>query len=146
MLIKVIKIDINNKTKKDIDEELLHLFRRIAGLAAELEGYENGELSIALVNNQEIQQLNKKYREVDEPTDVLSFPMDEEVWGDVIISMNRVQEQAEEYGHSITREACYLVIHGVLHLLGYDHHSQEEKAKMRQHEERILSDLNIDRK
>ena len=79
------------------------------------------------------------------PTDVLSFSMDEEIWGDIVISTEKVIEQAEEYGHSIKRELSYLIVHGILHLLGYDHETPGEQAEMRQKEERVLSELNISR-
>lgn len=146
MLIKVIKIDINNRTTEDVDQDLLQLFSRIARMVAKLEGYDRGELSVALVDNQGIRQLNRNYRDLDQATDVLSFPMDEEVWGDVIISIERAKKQAEEYGHSLKREMCFLLTHGILHLLGYDHYNPDAKSKMRQKEEKILTDLNINRK
>ena len=118
-------------------------------------------INITLTNNEEIHVINKQYRDVDRPTDVLSFPMyereeisalrkkdnifAEEILGDIIISIPKVREQAEEYGHSFERELAYLTTHGMLHLLGYDHMIDEEKEQMRKREEEILEKLNITR-
>lgn len=142
----MIKIAINNQqTLIKLDDEIEKLFKALADKTAELEGYNQGEISFALVNNEIIQELNRKYRGEDMPTDVLSFSMDEEIWGDIVISTEKVIEQAEEYGHSIKRELSYLIVHGILHLLGYDHETPGEQAEMRQKEERVLSELNISR-
>lgn len=118
------------------------------------------EIYITLTNNEEIHQTNKETRNVDRPTDVLSFPMFERdeihllkeinkeepnILGDIIVSIEKVKEQAEEYGHSFERELAYLVTHGMLHLLGYDHMIEEEKAQMRKREEEILGLLEITR-
>ena len=97
------------------------------------------------MDNEQIRGLNKMYRGIDEPTDVLSFPMDDEIWGDIIISTDKVISQAEEYGHSLERELGFLVVHGILHLLGYDHQTPEEEAVMRQKEEKILTELKLSR-
>lgn len=119
------------------------------------------DVNITITNNEEIHKINKEYRNVDRPTDVLSFPMFsreeiptlkenanndvEEILGDIIISIPKVKEQAEEYGHSFTRELAYLTTHGMLHLLGYDHMIDEEKEEMRAKEEKILEKLKITR-
>lgn len=119
------------------------------------------DVYITLTNNEEIHKINKEYRDVDRTTDVLSFPMYErdeiaglkndtddeieKILGDIIVSIEKVREQAEEYGHSFERELAYLVTHGMLHLLGYDHMIEEEKAVMRKREEEILETLNITR-
>jgi probable rRNA maturation factor len=117
---------------------------------------------ITLTNNEKIKDINNEYRKINNATDVLSFPMfdrseipelkidkpefsQEEVLGDIIISIEKVKEQAEEYGHSFTRELAYLVTHGMLHLLGYDHIEEDEQAEMRKKEEEILGLLNITR-
>ncbi len=115
------------------------------------------EISLVLTNDENIHQLNKEYRDKDCPTDVLSFPMYETIdeiiqdidrvtevlLGDVIISLPRAQAQAEEYGHSLERELAFLVVHGVLHLLGFDHINEEERLKMRKEEDRVLQDLKL---
>lgn len=140
----MIKIEINNRQSIiEVDDKYQDLFQQLAEKAAELEGYEHGEISFALVDNEEIHRLNKKYRGIDSPTDVLSFPMDDEVWGDIIISIEQAKLQAGEYGHSLEREIGYLAVHGLLHLLGYDHSCTGEKDEMRKKEERVLSELKL---
>jgi probable rRNA maturation factor len=142
----VINVDFNNQQDNiEISQEMLELLEKVIVTAAELEGYSGGEVSVAFVDNQQIKKLNNKYREKNEATDVLSFPIDDEMLGDIIISTRRAAEQAEEYGHSLKRELAYLTVHGMLHLFGYDHHSKEEKDEMRQKEERVLTQLDISR-
>ena len=118
-------------------------------------------ISITLTNPKNIQVINKSYRNVDRATDVLSFPMFEkeeiqkiikneeniveDVLGDIIISVEKVEEQAKEYGHSFQRELAYMVVHGFYHLMGYDHMQEEDKIIMRAKEENILQKLNITR-
>ena len=109
-------------------------------------------LNVILTNPETIRTTNKKYRNIDKETDVLSFPMFEkddeqieDVLGDIMISIPRVIEQAEEYGHSVQRELAYMVVHGFYHVMGYDHMNEQEKSVMRQKEEKILSKLNITR-
>ena len=112
------------------------------------------DVYITLTNNQEIHKINLEYRNVDRPTDVLSFPMYErdeianlkedtqdeieKILGDIIVSIEKVKEQAEEYGHSFERELAYLVTHGMLHLLGYDHMNTEDEKVMFSKQEMIL--------
>lgn len=119
-------------------------------------------ITITLTNAENIKEINKKYRNIDKATDVLSFPMFErdelaekiekksfeyeDVLGDIIISIPRVEEQAKEYGHSFERELGYMVVHGFYHLMGYDHIREEDKMEMRPKEEKILNELNIIRK
>lgn len=113
------------------------------------------EISFSLVVPEEIQELNFDYRGIDKETDVLSFPMlefpeDEDMityetgipvmLGDIVISTARAKEQAQEYGHSLEREICYLTVHSVLHLLGYDHMEEDEKRVMRAREKAIMGD------
>jgi len=114
---------------------------------------DNEEVSVTLVDDDEIRQLNKEYRGLDSATDVLSFALDEEgqageipfanasevhLLGDIIISVERASEQAGDFGHSLEREIGFLTIHGMLHLLGYDHNETEETKEMRELEEKIL--------
>ncbi|MFW6229765.1 MAG: rRNA maturation RNase YbeY [Halanaerobium sp.] len=142
----MINAEFNNQQDEiDIDQEMLELLKKVIITAAELEGYSGGEVSIAFVSNQQIKELNSKYRDKDQTTDVLSFPIDDEMLGDIIISAKRAAEQALEYGHSLKRELAYLTVHGMLHLFGYDHQSEEEKKEMRQKEERVLTQLGISR-
>lgn len=114
-------------------------------------------MNVILTTPSNIKEINKKYREIDKETDVLSFPMFEkdeipnikspipEVLGDIVISIQRVQAQAIEYGHSFTRELAYMVVHGFYHIMGYDHIEEEDKIQMRRKEEKILQELNISR-
>jgi probable rRNA maturation factor len=124
---------------------------------------DNVEVSVSFVDNEEIRKLNKYYRGIDKPTDVLSFPLaefeetydkiekidqeSEEVQpiGDIVISLEKALEQSMEYGHSFEREVAYLTAHSMLHLLGYDHETEEERKIMRQKEEEIMARLNIRR-
>ena len=142
----MIKMGINDQQNKvNIDESLYKDFNNIITKATEMEGYDGGEISIAFVNDEKIKELNNKFRNINEVTDVLSFPMDDEILGDIIISAERALAQSKDYGHSFKREICYLVTHGILHLLGYDHKTDGEKKEMRKKEERILKELEIKR-
>ena len=116
-------------------------------------------LTITLTTPENIKKINKEYRKIDKETDVLSFPMFEkqeldeiiankkfeyeDVLGDIVISIARVEEQAKEYGHSFERELSYMVVHGFYHVMGYDHIKEEDKQKMRPKEEKILNALKI---
>ena len=124
---------------------------------------DNVEVSVSFVDNEEMRKLNKYYRGIDKPTDVLSFPLaefeetydkiekidqeSEEVQpiGDIVISLEKALEQSIEYGHSFEREVAYLTAHSMLHLLGYDHQTEEERKIMRQKEEEIMARLHIRR-
>ena len=118
-------------------------------------------ISITLTTPEHIHEINKQYRDVDKETDVLSFPMfeknelenkiknqnfeHEDVLGDIVISIEKVKGQAQEYGHSFEREFSYMIVHGFYHLMGYDHIKEEDKIKMRPKEENILNKLGIRR-
>lgn len=144
------------------DTKYLELIEKVIGQAFKEEKIENINLyiDIILTNPENIRKINNQYRNIDKETDVLSFPMFEkeeiedlknngndieEVLGDIIISIEKVQEQAIEYGHSFERELAYMLIHGFYHLMGYDHMNEEEKKQMREKEEGVLSKLNINR-
>lgn len=109
----------------------------------------NAEVSVSFVDDKEIKDLNKNYRNVDSSTDVLSFPIDDDfqinvnILGDVIINIMRVVKQARELGHTNERELAYLTVHSVLHLLGYDHMKDEDKKLMRAKEKLAMSKLQI---
>lgn len=118
-------------------------------------------ITITLTTPEEIKKINRKYRKIDKATDVLSFPMFEkreleekignkdflyeDILGDIIISIDKVKEQAEEYGHSFERELSYMIVHGFYHLMGYDHIEEEDKKIMRPKEEKVLNNLKITR-
>lgn len=143
------------------------LIRKVAVYAAQyLNQPNNVEINVTIVTPEEIQQLNSKQRNVDSVTDVLSFPtIDAErkpidvakypadvnpstgnlMLGDIIICRVRAQQQAEEYGHSVKRELAFLTLHGLLHLLGYDHMTQEDEQQMTQLQSKILDNLKITR-
>ena len=117
-------------------------------------------VSIIFTTPVDIQAYNKEYRNINKATDVLSFPMFEkeevkklkqeksivtEVLGDIIVNLSQVKMQADEYGHSFERELAYMLVHGFYHLMGYDHIQEEDKKEMREKEENVLSELNINR-
>lgn len=135
-----------------IPEEELKRLSALLETASEIEQITDAEVSVTFVDDLEIQELNKNYRGKDQATDVLSFPMyeaeetqiivdDEEedlMLGDIIISVPSAREQALEYGHSFERELGFLMVHGFLHLLGYDHESEEMEKEMFTKQENIL--------
>ncbi len=106
------------------------------------------EVSVSFVTNEEIRVLNREYRNVDSETDVLSFPMDDvfdgvAILGDIVLSTQKIIEQANDFNHSIEREMIYLTVHSMLHLLGYDHMDSDEKEEMRAKEKEIMKNLKI---
>lgn len=132
------------KKVKGVESKLLS---KIAHRALEVLGLSKVELSIALVSDAQIKRLNKLYRNKDKPTDVLSFPIGEKVedWlilGDIVISVDTAKRQAQELGHSLEEELKRLLVHGLVHLLGYDHElGGEEEKKFFELEEFILREL-----
>ena len=123
---------------QSLDSNLLADLKELADNLLLDKGINDAEVSITFVGNSKIKELNKTYRDKDEVTDVLSFPIDEELLGEVIISLPRALEQAEDYGHSLRREVAFLMVHGLLHILGYNHKSDADKAEMRKAEEELL--------
>ena len=137
-----------------VEENLLEEILRAADIVGEIYGVENSELSITLMDDKNIHALNKKYRGTDKATDVLSFAFREsdepevigadfEILGDVIISLERAKVQAEEFGHSFLREIIFLEVHGLLHLLGYDHIEDDERLEMEAEQKFIMDKLGI---
>ncbi len=118
---------------------------------------DNFSLEVNFIDNETIHQINKGYRHIDRPTDVISFAFLDEVEGEVsinyddhqfllgeiLISIDQAKIQAEEYGHSLHREICFLFVHGLLHLLGYDHQNEEEEKEMFGLQERILNEKGV---
>ncbi|PLR68176.1 MULTISPECIES: rRNA maturation RNase YbeY [Bacillaceae] len=152
-------IDMTDETGI-LAEDQLQIVNRLLQQAAEIEGIsEDAELSVTFVDNQKIQEINRDYRNKDQATDVISFAMEEQgegevsikgmdmpqVLGDIIISVPRAEEQALEYGHSFTRELGFLAVHGFLHLLGYDHMTPEDEAKMFTKQKEILDAYGLKR-
>ncbi len=149
----------------DLEEnkEYEEIIKKVVEQCFKEEKLENSKLyiSITLTTPKHIREINCQYRNVDKETDVLSFPMfekkeidekiekqnfeHEDVLGDIVISIEKVKGQAEEYGHSFERELSYMVVHGFYHLMGYDHIKEEDKIVMRPKEEKILNQLGIKR-
>lgn len=128
----------NEQTLFPITPALRGLIRRAVNAALRFEKFgRDAEISVTFVDNEKIHALNKEYRGVDRPTDVLSFPMEDEdfddgecaVLGDIVLSPEQAAKQAAEYGHSFEREVCFLTVHSMLHLLGYDHETGPEDEK-----------------
>ena len=141
----------NNQKKVKIPTGMRMLIRRCCHAVLKLEKFTDpAEISVTFTDNEGIRELNRQYREVDAPTDVLSFPMGEngvydtnletgaKILGDVVISLEKAVEQADAFGHSLQREVGYLTAHSVLHLLGYDHMEKMDKVRMREKEELVM--------
>jgi probable rRNA maturation factor len=146
--------------KELLTEEQLEMVETLLQHAAEAERVaQDAELSVTFVDNEKIKEINRVYRSKDQVTDVISFAMEEQgegevsivgvdmppVLGDIIISVPRASEQAEEYGHSFTRELGFLAVHGLLHLLGYDHMTEEDEKKMFGKQKEILDAYGLKR-
>ncbi len=140
-----------------VSAEILSLMQKAADCCLKLEDVDSdrSEISVTMVDLEEIHQLNLEYRQVDSPTDVLSFPQFEDMndlpaegeicLGDVVICAEKAKEQAQEFGHSFEREIIYLFVHSILHLLGYDHMEEEEKQAMRSREEAVMKTIGLSR-
>ncbi|MBR0260600.1 MAG: rRNA maturation RNase YbeY [Selenomonadaceae bacterium] len=137
-----------------VEDDLFEEILRAADVVGKIYGVENSELSITLTDDENISKLNKKFRGIDKATDVLSFAFREsnepeifgadfEILGDVIISLERAKIQAEEYGHSFKREVIFLEVHGLLHLLGYDHTDDDKRQEMEAEQQFIMNRLGI---
>ncbi len=150
----------NEQTLIEVTQLLSNYIQHAAKLSLELTGGDPaGEFSLILVDDSYIRQLNRDYRGKDCPTDVLSFAMletneeepvilgldEDHMLGDIFISLEAAARQAAEYGHSLEREVVYLAVHGMLHLLGYDHAAEAEKSRMREKEEQIMHELDLRR-
>lgn len=144
----------NEQDKINIPENWQGKMEQIVELCLQQEEINSkAEVDILFVDNETIREMNLEYRDKDSATDVLSFPMyeadeyieDEEeiLFGDIVISLERAQEQCEEFGHSLEREVMYLLVHGLLHLAGYDHMEEEDKQQMRQQEEKLLAVIGV---
>ena len=156
------EITLKGVEEKDSHEDLID---RVVEKCFEIENLDENKVYVAitLTTPEEIREINKEFRKIDKETDVLSFPifekkdidmlrknveivdedMPQDVLGDIIISMKKVEEQAKEYGHSVERELAYMVVHGFYHLMGYDHMVEEDKKVMREKEEKVLESLDI---
>ena len=155
-----IRVIITNKQKDiKIPTGLRMLIRRCCNAVLRMEKFEGSvEVSVTFVNNEQIKEYNAQYRNKNIETDVLSFPMGEngvydvnpetgaKILGDIVISIEKAQEQAKAYGHSLQREVGFLTAHSMLHLLGYDHENNNlERVRMREKEETVLTQLGLKR-
>ncbi len=149
------EITVNYSNLGLYSQEIETLLNKVLQKGAEIQKIgQDAEISLLICDNETIHRLNKQYRGVDAPTDVLSFALnegeddvqeEETALGDIVISMDRAGEQAEEYGHSKEREVAYLAVHGFLHVLGYDHQDEKQKEEMRAAEEEILAACGLTR-
>ncbi|OES44333.1 rRNA maturation RNase YbeY [Domibacillus iocasae] len=152
-------VDFLDETN-ELDEGAEKLSEELLQLAAAKELVPDGsEVSVTFVTNDRIQEINRDYREKDAPTDVISFALEEmgeeevaitgadspRILGDIIISIDRAKEQAEEYGHSFERELGFLTVHGFLHLLGYDHMNEQDEKEMFGRQKDILDAYGLER-
>ncbi|MCJ7841845.1 rRNA maturation RNase YbeY [Lederbergia sp. NSJ-179] len=152
-------IDAMDETGQ-LSKEHLIIVKRLLTYAAQIEQMDqDAEVSLTFVSNQKIQAMNKEYRGKDQVTDVISFALEESgegeisiqgahlprVLGDIVISLDRVGEQANEYGHSFERELGFLAVHGFLHLLGYDHMNEEDEKRMFARQNEILAGFGLER-
>lgn len=160
-------LQIEEETMVHFDFDYRELAERVVDFTMDYEAFPfEAEVNLTLTDNDGIHEINKTYREIDRPTDVLSFPLisyevagdfskiededdnfnpdtGEAMLGDIIISVPKVKEQAAEYGHSEEREYAFLIVHSMLHLFGYDHMTPEEATFMEQKQKEILNELNI---
>ncbi|EIJ78916.1 putative metal-dependent hydrolase [Bacillus methanolicus PB1] len=152
-------IDTIDETNSLNEQEIIRIEELLlfAARNEQLEG--DCELSVTFVSNERIREINREYRDKDRPTDVISFAMEElgngeveligadipRVLGDIIISVPKAREQAEEYGHSFMRELGFLSVHGFLHLLGYDHETEEQEKEMFSRQRKILDEFGLGR-
>lgn len=152
-------IDLLDETTQ-LNDENHNMIEGLLNFAARLENIEgNSEVSVTIVTDDKIQEINREYRDKDKPTDVISFALEEmgegeivvtgvempRILGDIIISLDKAKEQAEEYGHTLSRELGFLALHGFLHLLGYDHETEEEEKVMFNRQKEILNEFGLQR-
>ena len=154
-----IKVIITNDQKEvKIPTGVRMLVRRCCNAVLTFEDFsESAEISVTFVDDERIHEINKEHRNIDSSTDVLSFPLGEDgvydenpetgakMLGDIVISVDHALYQADLYGHGIEREIAFLTVHSMLHLLGYDHMEEEEKARMRKKEEQIMTNIKLTR-
>ena len=156
---KIMIYFLNDQEKFKITYKQKILVRRAIKATLEYEGYQNNaEISVTFTDNEKIQRINNEFRGIDKPTDVLSFPLTDYEstgmpfadeldgsLGDIVISLERAKEQAEEFGHSFDREIAFLTVHSMLHLLGYDHvNGEEEELDMRKRQSDVLKNMGLD--
>lgn len=159
---------IENECEKEFPFDYEKLAQKVVEYCLDYVNFPyEAEVNLTLTDNEGIHRINKEFREIDRPTDVLSFPMlsyehpadfsflkresdddfnpdtGEALLGDIVISIDKVYEQSESYGHSVEREFAFLIVHSMLHLFGYDHMEEEEAKEMEEQQRRILNGLQI---
>lgn len=146
-------IEVFNETDESLEKELDELKDLLNNISKD-ENLGDGEFNIIIVNEKKIQELNKEYRDIDKVTDVISFALEDDdtfnlddyrVLGDIYICIEKTRSQAIEYNHSFKRELSFLAVHGLLHLLGYDHMNKEDEEVMFSKQEEVLSRYGIER-
>src|SRR5690554_3920437 len=140
----------NRQDKIKIQKSTEDLLEKVIETSLKMENMSlDYEISVSFVTNDEIRELNSQFRNIDKETDVLSFPLEDEfetgirILGDIVLSVEKAMDQAEEFGHTVERELAYLTAHSTLHLMGYDHMNDDEKSIMRQKEKAIMKALQI---
>lgn len=143
-------IEVFNEYDKDIKE--LNILKDFINYASEKLTLKNVMFNVIIIDNDSIHKINKEYRGIDRPTDVITFALEDDkkidtpevrILGDIYISYDKVISQAKEYGHSIKRELCFLGVHGLLHLLGYDHMNKKDEEKMFSLQKELLDSYGI---
>ncbi len=147
------KVELFNQTEKEITE--LDTVLKVLDSALKKENLDDVSFNLIIVDNEYIHELNRTYRNIDRETDVITFalededsivlPSEERVLGDIYISIDKAESQAEEYGHSLLRELSFLAVHGFYHLLGYDHMTEEDEKVMFKKQEEVLEEYGISR-
>ena len=160
----LVNIEDEQKVLK-LENKILENVKRAIKLCLEMEGFTyDGEVNVYFVDNERIRQINQQQREKDEPTDVLSFPMLDMIegqyelddldknletgaliLGDIVVSVEKAVEQSEKYDHSLLREIVFLIVHGLFHLLGYDHQDKAQEYKMFKKQDDVLKKMEIGR-
>ena len=146
------EIDLFNETKEEIEEELGKVHEVLIHGLNKL-NIDEAIFNVIIVDNDYIHKLNKEYRNIDRETDVITFALEDDktfnpevrILGDVYISIDKAKSQSVEYGHSLLRELCFLAVHGMLHLLGYDHMNKDDEKVMFTLQEEILDEMGIKR-
>ena len=144
------KIGLFNETDKDVSEYFT-VIKKVLKHGLEKLDIKKVEFNVIIVDNNYIHELNRDYRHIDRETDVITFALEddktfnpqERVLGDIYISIDKAISQSEEYGHSLMRELCFLAVHGLLHLLGYDHMEKKDEEVMFKLQEEILDEMDI---
>lgn len=147
------EIEVFNETSEKLDTEIKELKELLENICRD-EKFDNVVFNIIIIDNAKIKEINRTYRGIDRETDVISFALEDDktfnfedvrILGDIYISIDKVRSQSEEYGHSFKRELSFLAVHGLLHLLGYDHMTKEDEEVMFKKQEEVLSRYDIKR-